>query len=65
VQGVERAEGKLLDAAALVGQLVAAGSMFAFGASHRGEVFPGQDFAELFASGRAGRRCRRRWQRRS
>jgi Transposase DDE domain/Transposase domain (DUF772) len=52
VQGVERADRKLLDAAALVGHLVPAGSMFAFLATHRGEVFPDREFADLFPSGR-------------
>jgi Transposase domain (DUF772) len=52
VQGVERADRKLLDAAALVGHLVPAGSMFAFLATHRGELFPDQEFADLFPSGR-------------
>src|SRR6266498_1492302 len=52
VQGVERAERKLLDAAALVGHLVPEGSMFAFLATHRGEVFPDEEFADLFPSGR-------------
>jgi Transposase domain (DUF772)/Transposase DDE domain len=52
VQGVERAERRLLDAAALVGHLVPEGSMFAFLATHRGEVFPDREFADLFPSGR-------------
>jgi len=52
VQGVERADRKLLDAAALVGHLVPEGSMFAFLATHRGEVFPDEEFADLFPSGR-------------
>jgi hypothetical protein len=52
VQGVERADRKLLDAAALVGHLVPEGSMFWFLATHRGEVFPDQEFADLFPSGR-------------
>ena len=52
MQGVERADRKLLDAAALVGHLVPAGSMFWFLAEHRGEVFPDQEFADLFPSGR-------------
>jgi Transposase DDE domain/Transposase domain (DUF772) len=52
VQGVERAERKLLDAAALVGHLVPAGSMFWFLAEHRGELFPDEQFADLFPSGR-------------
>jgi Transposase DDE domain/Transposase domain (DUF772) len=52
VQGVERQERKLLDAAALVGHLVPEGSMFAFLAAHRGQLFPDQEFADLFPSGR-------------
>jgi transposase len=52
VQGVERQDRKLLDAAALVGHLVPEGSMFAFLAAHRGKVFPDQEFADLFPSGR-------------
>jgi Transposase DDE domain/Transposase domain (DUF772) len=52
VQGVERADRRLLDAAALVGHLVPEGSMFAFLAAHRGEVFPDEQFADLFPSGR-------------
>jgi hypothetical protein len=52
VQGVERADRTLLDAAALVGHLVPEGSMFAFLATHRGAVFPDEEFADLFPSGR-------------
>jgi Transposase domain (DUF772) len=52
VQGVERADRRLLDAAALVGHLVPEGSMFWFLATHRGQVFPDQEFADLFPSGR-------------
>jgi hypothetical protein len=52
VQGVERADRKLLDAAALVGHLVPEGSMFAFLATHRSQVFPDEEFADLFPSGR-------------
>jgi Transposase DDE domain/Transposase domain (DUF772) len=52
VQGVERTDRKLLDAAALVGHLVPEGSMFWFLATHRGEVFPDEQFADLFPSGR-------------
>jgi DDE family transposase/transposase-like protein DUF772 len=52
VQGVERADRELLDAAALVGHLVPEGSMFAFLAEHRGRVFPDGEFADLFPSGR-------------
>jgi hypothetical protein len=42
----------LLDAQALVGHLVPAGSMFAFLAEHRVSVFPDDLFADLFASTR-------------
>jgi hypothetical protein len=41
-----------LDAQALVGHLVPAGSMFAFLAGHRGELFADEDFADLFPSGK-------------
>jgi hypothetical protein len=55
VQGVERADRQLLDAAALVGHLVPAGSMYAFLAEHRTRVFPDEMFADLFPSAK-GRR---------
>jgi hypothetical protein len=51
MQGAERADRQLLDAAALVGHLVPDGSVFAFLAEHRGEVFPAELFADLFPSG--------------
>jgi transposase-like protein DUF772/DDE family transposase len=40
-----------MDAQALVGHLVPAGSVFAFLAEHRHEVFPPELFADLFPSG--------------
>lgn len=43
---------QLLDARALVGHLVPEGSMFAFLADHRREVFPDDRFDDLFPSGR-------------
>jgi hypothetical protein len=43
LQGFERADRRLLDAAALAGHLVPAGYMFAFLAAHRAEVFPVAD----------------------
>ncbi len=52
MQGKERADRQLLDAQALVGHLVPAGSMFAFLAAHRSELFADEDFADLFPSGR-------------
>ncbi len=52
MQGKERADRPLLDAQALVGHLVPAGSMFAFLAARRGELFADEDFADLFPSGR-------------
>ena len=55
MQGFERADRQLLDAAALAGQLVPAGSMFAFLAAHRAEVFPDADYADLFAPPGVGR----------
>jgi hypothetical protein len=51
MQGRERADRQLLDAAALVGHLVPAGSVFAFLAAHRREVFPPELFADLFPAG--------------
>jgi IS5 family transposase len=55
MQGFERAGGQLLDAAALAGHLIPAGSMFAFLAAHRAEVFPDADYADLFAPPGVGR----------
>jgi hypothetical protein len=48
MQGFERADRQFLDAA-LAGHLVPAGSMFAFLAAHRAEVFPDADYADLFS----------------
>jgi IS5 family transposase len=42
----------LLDAAALCGHLVPAGSVYAFLAEHRRRIFPDELFADLFPSGR-------------
>ncbi len=55
MQGVEPTDRELLDAAALVGHLVPKGSVFAFLAEHRRNLFPDKDFADLFPSGK-GRR---------
>ena len=52
MQGKERVDRQLLDAGALVGHLVPAGSMFGFLAAHRGELFGDEDFADLFLSGK-------------
>jgi hypothetical protein len=52
MQGVERADRELLDAEALVGHLVTPGSMFAFLAGHRQDLFPDNEFEDLFPSGR-------------
>lgn len=51
MQGSERADRQLLDAATLVGHLVPAGSVFAFLARHRREVFRPELFADLFPAG--------------
>src|SRR5260370_6784647 len=53
MQGFEGMDGELLDTA--VGQLVPAGSMFAFLAAHRAEVFPDAGYADLFAPPGVGR----------
>ena len=55
MQGFERADRQFLDAAAVAGHLVPAGSMFAFLAAHRGEVFPDAEYADLFAPPGCGR----------
>lgn len=52
MQGVERVDRELLDAEALVGHLVPAGSMFAFLAERRLDVFPDGEFEDLFPSGK-------------
>ena len=55
MQGFERMDGKLTDAAALAGHLIPEGSMFAFLAAHRAEVFCDADCADLFAPPGLGR----------
>jgi hypothetical protein len=55
MQGVERVNRELLDAGALVGHLISDGSMFAFLAAHRQDVFGDKEFEDLFGSGK-GRR---------
>src|SRR6266852_5063784 len=55
MQGFERTDRQLLDAAALAGHLIPAGSMFAFLAAHRAEVFPDAGYADLFAPPGVGR----------
>jgi DDE family transposase/transposase-like protein DUF772 len=55
MQGSERMDRQLLDAQMLAGHLVPAGSMFAFLAAHRAEVFPDADYADLFAAPGVGR----------
>ena len=52
VQGSSDPNRELLDAAALVGHLVPAGSVYAFLAEHRQRLFPDELFADLFPSGR-------------
>jgi len=55
MQGFERMDRQLLDAAALAGHLVPENSMFAFLAAHRAEVFPDADYADLFSPPGVGR----------
>jgi hypothetical protein len=47
---------ELLDAAALCRHLVPEGSVHAFLANHRKDLFPAELFADLFPSGRGRRR---------
>src|SRR5271157_5667293 len=55
MQGFERMDRELTDAAALAGHLIPEGSMFAFLAAHRAEVFRDADYADLFAPPGLGR----------
>ena len=50
MQGFERMDREFTDAELLAGHLVPAGSMFAFLAAHRADVFPDADYADLFAA---------------
>jgi hypothetical protein len=51
MQGQTRWQRELLDAQVMVGELVPAGSVFAFLAEHRHELFPESFVADLFPSG--------------
>jgi hypothetical protein len=51
MQGRSRQDRELLDAGELAGHLVPAGSVFAFLAGHRRELFPDSFTADLFTSG--------------
>src|SRR6266702_1384363 len=50
MQGRSRLDRELLDAEMIAGHLVPPGSVFAFLAEHRGELFPDSFTADLFAS---------------
>ncbi len=52
MQGTSDPDRSLLDAAALCRQLVPEGSVEAFLADHRGDLFPDELFSDLFPSGR-------------
>ena len=52
MQGTERPDRDLLDAAAVCGHLLAAGSVHALLAQHRDRLFPDEMFEDLFPSGR-------------
>src|SRR5690349_9797837 len=54
MQGQSRMDRELLDAGEMAGHLVPPGSVFAFLAEHRGELFPDSFIADLFGS-RTGR----------
>ena len=55
MQGFEQTDRPPTDAEGLAGHLVPAGSMFAFLAAHRAEVFRDADYADLFAPPGVGR----------
>jgi hypothetical protein len=50
MQGRSRQDRELLDAGAMAGHLVPAGSVFAFLAAHRRELFPDEFISDLFTS---------------
>lgn len=52
MQGVELMDREFLDARSLVGHLVPEGSMSGFLADHRQDVFPDEQFDDLFPSGK-------------
>jgi Transposase domain (DUF772) len=52
VQGRSDDQRELLDAESVAGHLLKAGSVFAFLAAHRQELFPDEMFADLFRTGR-------------
>jgi hypothetical protein len=52
VQGRSDDQRELLDAESVAGHLLKAGSVFAFLAGHRQELFPDEMFADLFPTGR-------------
>ncbi|MFD4421887.1 transposase, partial [Agromyces sp. NPDC058484] len=52
MQGRDAGNRQLLDVESWAGHLLPAGSVFAFLAAHRRELFPDEAFADLFPSGR-------------
>ncbi|MQB01294.1 MAG: IS5/IS1182 family transposase, partial [Actinobacteria bacterium] len=52
MQGRGDPDARLTDATALCGELVKSGSVHAWLAAHRGELFPDEAFADLFPSGK-------------
>jgi hypothetical protein len=52
MQGRGDMDRMFLDASSMVGHLIDPGSMFAFLAVDRGELFPDELFADLFPSGK-------------
>src|SRR4051794_27450836 len=52
MQGRSDPQRELLDVESVAGHLLAVGSVFAFLAAHRGELFPDSMFEDLFRSGR-------------
>ena len=60
MQGKSNRDRQMLDAAAFCRGLVEEGTIYAFLADHRDELFRDEDFADLFPSGRAVPRSLRR-----
>jgi len=57
VQGRSDSQCELLDAESVAGRLLKAGSVFAFLAGHRRELFPDEMFADLFPTSRGRPVC--------
>lgn len=60
MQGRSDDQRELLDVESVAGHLLSSGSVFAFLAEHRRQLFPAEMFADLFPRAEAARRFGRR-----